>query len=73
MEPAARIIDWKGLRVYLKMKEYVTSGQKLDEYKSQAAKIIGEQAASLVKVLATFDVTEVRPIIDFGQGWEKSI
>jgi hypothetical protein len=55
------------------MKEHVTSGPKSEVYKSQAAKIIGEQAASMVKVLATFDVTELRLIIDFGQGWEKSI
>jgi len=73
MEPGASIMDWKGLRVYLRMKEHVTSGPKLDAYKSQAAKIIGEQAASMVKVLAIFDVTEIRPLIDFGQGWDKSI
>ncbi|MDD1753318.1 MAG: hypothetical protein LUQ38_09565 [Methanotrichaceae archaeon] len=55
------------------MKEYVTSGPKLDTYKSQAAKIIGEQAADMMKVLATFEVTEVRPLVDFGQGLEKPI
>jgi hypothetical protein len=49
MEPGANIMDWKGIRVYLKMKEYVTSGPKLDAYKSEAAKIIGEQAASMVR------------------------
>ena len=57
----------------MRMKEYITSGPKLDKYRSQAAKIIGVQAASMVKVLATFDVTEIRPLIDFGQGWDKSI
>ena len=40
-------------------------------YKSQTAKIVGEQAAEMIKVLATFEVTEVRPLIDFGQGWEN--
>jgi hypothetical protein len=73
MEPGEGILDWKGIRVYLKMKEYVTSGVQLDMYKSQVAKIVGEQAADMIKVLATFEVTEVRPLIDFGQGWEKSI
>jgi hypothetical protein len=29
--PGARIMDWKGIRVYLRMKEYVTSGPKLGE------------------------------------------
>jgi hypothetical protein len=43
-------------------------------YKSQAAaKIVGEQAVEMIKVLATFEVTEVRPLIDSGQGWKKSI
>lgn len=73
MEPGAGILDWKGIRVYLKMLEYATSGPKLETYKSQMAKIVGEQAAGMIAVLATFEVTEVRPLIDFGQGWEKAI
>ena len=73
MEPGSGILDWKGIRVYLRLLEYVTSGPQLDMYKSQTAKIIGEQAANMIKVLATFEVTEVRPLLDFGQSWEKSI
>jgi hypothetical protein len=73
MEQGAGILDWKGIRVYLRMREYATSGPQLDTYKSQTAKIVGKQAADMIKVLATFEVTEVRPLIDFGQGWEKSI
>lgn len=73
MEPGAGILDWKGIRVYLRMKEYATSGPQLDAYRSQTARIIGEQAADMIKVLATFEVTEVRPLIDFGQGWERSV
>lgn len=73
MEPGAGILDWKGIRVYLKMLEFATSGPKLEAYKSQIAKIVGEQAAGMIAVLATFEITEVRPLIDFGQGWEKSI
>jgi hypothetical protein len=73
MELGAGILDWKGIRVYLRMREYATSGPQLDMYKSQTAKIVGEQAADMIKVLATFEVTEVRPLIDMGQGWEKTI
>jgi hypothetical protein len=72
IEQGAGILHWKGIRVYLRMKEYVTSEQQLDTYKSQAAEIVGEKAANMIKVLATFEVTEVRPLVDFGQGWEKS-
>ena len=73
MEPAAGVLDWKGIRVYLKMLEYATSGPKLETFKNQTAKFVGEQAAEMIAVLATFEVTEVRPLIDFGQGWEKTI
>lgn len=73
MEAGKEILDWKGVRVYLRMKDYVMSGPKLDLYKIQAAKIVGEQAVEMLHALATFEVTEVRPLIDFGQGWEKSI
>ena len=55
------------------MLEYATSGPKLETYKSQMAKVVGEPAAGMIAVLATFEVTEVRPLIDFGQGWEKSV
>jgi len=48
MEPGAGLLDWKGIRVYLKMREYVTSGPKMDTYKSQMAKVVGEQAADMI-------------------------
>jgi hypothetical protein len=73
MEQGAGIMDWRGIRVYLRMREHVTSGPKLEMYKSQAAEVIGEQAAEMIKTLATFEVTEVRPLVDFGQSWERSI
>ena len=43
MEPGAGILHWKGIRVYLRMKEFVTSEQQLDTYKSQAAEIVNEK------------------------------
>lgn len=73
MEPGADLLDWRGIRVYLRMQEYADSGPNLEGYKREAAKIIGEQAAGMIAVLATFKVEEVRPLIDFGQGWEKGI
>ena len=73
MEPAAGVLDWKGIRVYLKMLDYATSGPKLETFKNQTAQVVGKPAAEMIAVLATFEVTEVRPLIDFGQGWEKTI
>ncbi len=73
MEPGKTSAEWKGVRVYLKMKEYETSGKKLEELKAQIAKVAGEAAAKTVHAVVSFEIDGVRPIIDFGQGWEKSI
>ena len=73
MEPGNTVLDWKGVRVYMKMKEYSTSGPMLDMIRSQAANFIGEEAAKMIYASITFEIYEVRPLVDFGQGWEKSI
>ena len=73
MEPGEGLMDWKGVRVYLRMLEYADSGPRLEAYKREMARVVGEQAARMIAVLATFEVEEIRPLIDFGQGWEKGI
>jgi hypothetical protein len=37
------------------------------------AKVAGEAAAQMIHAVVTFEVTEIRPLIDMGQGWEQSI
>jgi hypothetical protein len=64
MEPAESIMDWKGVRIYVQMTECQTSGEKLDNLKVTIAEKAGE---------VTFEIVEIRPLADFGQGWEKSI
>ena len=73
MESGESITDWKGIRVYMKLKEYATSGELLDMIRTQAANFVGEEGAKMIHAALTFEVYEVRPIVDFGQGWEKSI
>ncbi len=73
VEPGKEFMDWKGVRVYLKVKALATSGPLLDNYKAQMAKVAGEEAAAMVQAVVTFEITEVRPLIDMGQGWEQSI
>jgi len=73
MEPGKTSLEWKGVRVYLKMKGYETSGENLEKARVQAAKAVGEEAAKALYAVVTFQVEEVRPIIDTGQSWEKSI
>ena len=73
MEPGASIMDWKGIRVYLKAQKIATSGPVLDIFKAQMAKVAGEEAAKMIYAVVNFEVTEIRPLIDMGQGWEKSV
>ncbi len=73
MEPGKTPMDWKGIRVYLKMKSSATSGPLLENYKNQIAQAVGKEAAQMIYASVTFEVTEVRPLMDIGQGWEKSI
>jgi hypothetical protein len=73
METGDSITDWKGIRVYMKLKDYATSGEMLEMIRSEAAKFVGEEGAKMIHASLTFEVYEVRPLVDFGQGWEKSI
>ena len=73
MEPGSFAMDWKGIRVYMTMKEYMTSGQMLEMIRNQAANFVGVEAAKLIYAAITFEIYEVRPLVDFGQGWENSI
>lgn len=73
MEPGSFAMDWKGIRVYMRMKEYMTSGQMLEMIRNQAANFVGEEAAKMIHAAITFEIYEIRPLVDFGQGWENSI
>ncbi len=72
-EPGMVFSDWKGLRIYLKMKEYQTSGEKLELMRLQVGQMAGEEPAKMVYAAVTFEVQEVRPLVDFGQGWAQAI
>ncbi len=73
MEPGKASADWKGIRVYLKMINVQTSGEKLETMRAQMAQRIGEATARLIHAVVTFEIYEVRPMIDSGQGWESAI
>ena len=73
MEPGNSPPEWKGVRLYLRMTECETSGKKLDTLKAQIAEKAGAAAAKMMHAAITFEIEEIRPVADFGQGWEKSI
>ena len=73
LEPGKTMPEWKGVRVYLKTTDYQTSGAKLDMMKAAIIEKAGEAAARMMHAALTFEVQEIRPLMDMGQGWEKSI
>jgi len=73
MEPGKTIMDWKGVRIYVTMTECQISGEKLDDMRATIAKHTGKSAGKMIHAAVTFEVQEIRPLADFGQGWEKSI
>lgn len=73
MEPGETMTDWKGVRVYLKRMELATSGPLLDGLKSQLARVAGEAVANMMDAAVKFEIIEIRPLIDMGQGWEQSV
>jgi hypothetical protein len=73
IEPGKTVMDWKGIRVYMQVRDLATSGELLETFKAEMAKIVGREAADMVHATVTFEVQELRPLIDMGQGWERSI
>ncbi len=73
LEQASAPPGWKGVRVYLKMTDYQTSGEKLDMMKKAIAEKAGQEVANSMHAALTFEVQDIRPLMDVGQGWEKSI
>ena len=73
MEPGQTLMDWKGVRVYMSMTDLATSGPAFDGYVKELAGVAGEAAASMIHALVRFEIAEVRPIVDMGQGWEQSV
>jgi Pyridoxamine 5'-phosphate oxidase len=73
MEPGQALSEWKGVRIYVKMTDCSTAGEPLEKIKARITAVAGEAAAGMIHAALTFEVLEVRPLADFGQGWEKSI
>lgn len=72
-EPGKTPFEWKGVRVYLKMIGYETSGEKVEATRKAVAQRLGEKAAKAMHAVITLEIQEIRPLLDVGQGWENSI
>jgi hypothetical protein len=65
--------EWRGVRVYLKMTRYETSGEKVEAARKAIAQRVSEEAAKAMHAVITLEIQEIRPLSDVGQGWENSI
>jgi hypothetical protein len=57
----------EGCRLYLKVHAVEDEGERADAFRAEIRKRIGA-AADMLKHLVRFDIVEVRPILDLGQG-----
>ncbi len=73
IEPGKSIMEWKGLRIYLMMTKCENEGETLEMMRRAIAERAGEAAAEMMRAAVTFSVSSIRPLADFGQGWENSI
>jgi hypothetical protein len=73
MEPGKTLSGWKGVRIYVKMTDCSTAGEKPDKMKAKIAAHAGEAAANMIYAAIAAEVQEIRPLADFGQEWGKSI
>jgi hypothetical protein len=74
MEPGESLTGWKGVRIYVKMSDCQTSGPELETIRAAIAEKTGPEIANkMIHAALKFQITDIRPLADFGQGWEKSI
>lgn len=57
----------EGCRLYLKVRAMEDEGKMFEEIKGEVRARVGD-AAEMLKHLVLFDILEVRPILDMGQG-----
>ncbi len=61
-------MEWEGCRLYLQATRTETEGKMLEEFKKQAAEVIGVETADLLQAVIIFKITDIRPIIDLAPG-----
>lgn len=69
MEPGKTLQEWKGVRVYLKMVECRTEGEEFEAAKARVREKAGDDAAKGLHASITFEVYDIRPLVDMGQTW----
>ena len=63
IEPGESSREWKGVRLYLEVKEYERYGELLDSFRKKIREAAGDAAANAIVTAIRFKVTDVRPLI----------
>lgn len=63
--PGSSPLNWQGARIYLEVSHFVSGGELFDNVIAEIEKEAGKMAAHMITTVAVFQVTEVRPLIDF--------
>jgi hypothetical protein len=66
-EPGPDPFAWKGARAYLKVMKIEEEGALFDQMVENVRAAAGDQAASGISAVVTFQIEDARPIIDVGQ------
>jgi len=66
-QPAENPFDWQGARVYLKVVKTVEAGPVFEKMVGMVRKMANDKAADNVKAVITFEIEEVRPLVDSGK------
>ena len=65
--PAETPYEWQGARVYLKVIATDEDGQPFEQMVGMVRQMAGDQAADNVKAVITFNIEELRPLIDLNK------
>lgn len=64
IEPGNSPQEWKGVRLYLEMKEFERYGELLDSFRKKIRETAGDASANAIIAAIRFQIVDVRPLID---------
>jgi len=67
------LMEFKGVRIYSKVIDIQTIGEKLDNAKEILRTRVGKEAADSITATVICKIEQIRPLVDRGQVWDKSI
>jgi hypothetical protein len=70
--PGQRARDFRGARIYARVDEIVTSGEKIEALRRDISEKHGPEKAAELQATVKGTVTKIRPIVDRGQAWDEA-